>query len=187
MHVLVVAVSAAIALAARPPVSAGLPPVVHADVETTTNIPFAAALDVAGRFSFTLSCRATPSNNVEVAFGTDANANGVLDLEEIDRVVGWDCGAWFTCRKADGAHVSADVESTNDVRTFTWNLKTGQGGRPTKLTVRSEGTSLFEDLPLESVYDRSWNMLRLTGRGLNASLEKFTVSVTPDGTSILMR
>ena len=62
----------------RAVVPAALPPAVHADTETVTNVPFATALDAAGRLSFDLVCRATPSNNVEVAFGTDANGNGVL-------------------------------------------------------------------------------------------------------------
>ena len=87
----------------RAVVPAALPPAVHADTETVTNVPFATALAVAGRLSFDLVCRATPSNNVEVAFGTDANGNGVLEPEETDRVVGWDCGSWFTRKGADGA------------------------------------------------------------------------------------
>ena len=36
-------------LLARPPVPAALPPVVHADTETVTNVPFTASLDAAGR------------------------------------------------------------------------------------------------------------------------------------------
>ena len=46
---------------------------------------------------------ASPSNNVEVAFGTDADGDGVLDLWETDCVIGWDCGAWFVRKGADGA------------------------------------------------------------------------------------
>ena len=90
-------------LPARPVVPAALPPVVHADTETVTNVPFTAALDAAGRFRLSLSCLATPSNNVEAAFGVDRDADGVLALEETDCVVGWDCGAWFVRKDADGA------------------------------------------------------------------------------------
>lgn len=79
----------------RAAVPAALPPAVHADTETVTNVPFAVALDAAGRLSFDLVCRATPSNNVEVAFGRDADGNGRLDVGEEDCIVGWDCGAWF--------------------------------------------------------------------------------------------
>ena len=38
----------------RVAVPAALPPAVHADTETVTNVPFATALDAAGRLSFDL-------------------------------------------------------------------------------------------------------------------------------------
>ena len=172
---------------ARTAVPASLPPAAHADTEVSTNVPFTAALDSAGRFVFDLSCRATPSNNVEVAFGTDSNGNGVLDLEETDRVVGWDCGSWFTRKGADGAYVASAVASTNEIQTLSWKLQIGPEGLPSRLVATTEELPAFTGLPLESVYARSWSLLRLTGRGLEASLENFTVSVTPDGTVFIMR
>ena len=71
-----------------------LPPVVHFDTETSTNMSFAIGSSGAGRFMLSLSCIATPSNNVEAAFGRDTNLDGVLDLGEITFTVGWDCGAF---------------------------------------------------------------------------------------------
>ena len=105
----------------RAVVPAALPPAVHADTETVTNVPFATALDAAGRLSFDLVCRATPSNNVEVAFGTDANGNGVLEPEETDRVVGWDCGSWFTRKGADGA-----CQMENGKLKMVWSRRCGR-------------------------------------------------------------
>ena len=184
---------AALAAWARTVVPASLPPAVHADTEVSTNVPFTATLDAAGRFAFDLSCRATPSNNVEVAFGTDANGNGVLEPEETDRVVGWDCGSWFTRKGADGAcqmengewKIENGVEP--EVRTLSWRVRVRTDGTPFRLEATADGTLVFADLPLESTYSPSWNLLRLTGRGLDASLEAFTVSVTPDGTTFIMR
>ena len=74
---------------------ATLPPVSFADAETSTNVPFAVGRDGARLLAFTLSCRATPTNGVEVAFGRDADSDGALGVEEADFAVGWDCGAWF--------------------------------------------------------------------------------------------
>ena len=170
-----------------PTIPASLPAVVYADAEVSTNVPFRTVLDVSGQFSFSLSCRATSSNNVEVAFGTDANGNGVLEPEETDRVIGWDCGSWFTRKGADGAYVASAVASTNEVRTLSWRLRIASDGNPSALAAMAEGVSVFTDLPLESVYRPSWNLLRLTGRGLDTSLETFSVSVTPDGTVFIMR
>ena len=180
-------------VAAGAPSRAALPPVTHADTEVSTNVPFTAALDAAGRFAFDLSCRATPSNNVEVAFGTDANGNGVLEPEETDRVVGWDCGSWFTRKGADGAcqmengewEIENGVEP--EVRTLSWRVRVRTDGTPFRLEATADGSPAFADLPLESTYSPSWNLLRLTGRGLDASLETFSVSATPDGTVFIMR
>ena len=55
------------------------------------------------------------------------------------------------------------------------------------MSIHRHGSPAFADLPLESVYRPSWNLLRLTGRGLDASLENFSVSATPDGTVFIMR
>ena len=184
---------AASLLMALPPVTVVLPPVVSADTETMTNVPFHVALDASGRFAFTLSCRATPSNNVEVAFGTDANGNGVLEPEETDRVVGWDCGSWFTRKGADGACQMRNGEwkmengGGPELRTLSWRVRVGADGTPFRFEATADGSPAFADLPLESVYSPSWNLLRLTGRGLDASLENFFVSATPDGTVFIMR
>ena len=184
---------AALAAWARTVVPASLPPAVHADTEVSTNVPFTATLDAAGRFAFDLSCRATPSNNVEVAFGTDADGDGVLDLGETDCVIGWDCGAWFVRKGADGAcqmengewKIENGVEP--EVRTLSWRVRVVADGTPSRFEATADGSPAFADLPLESTYSPSWNLLRLTGRGLDASLEAFTVSVTPDGTTFIMR
>ena len=180
-------------VAAGAPSRAALPPVTHADTEVMTNVPFTVALDVSGRFAFDLSCRATPSNNVEVAFGTDANGDGVLEPEETDRVVGWDCGSWFTRKGADGACRMKNGEwkmengGGPELRILSWRVRVVADGTPFRLEATADGSPAFADLPLESTYSPSWNLLRLTGRGLDASLEAFTVSVTPDGTTFIMR
>ena len=47
------------------------------------------------RIEFTVALDATPTNNVEVAIGTDANGDGNLSVEESAYVYGYDCGTWF--------------------------------------------------------------------------------------------
>ena len=46
--------------------------------------------------------RRHPSNNMEIAFGTDTGTMGILLVgdgelspDECDLIVGWDCGSWF--------------------------------------------------------------------------------------------
>lgn len=176
----------------RAVVPAALPPAVHADTETVTNVPFATALDVAGRLSFGLVCRATASNNVEVAFGRDSDGNGMLDVGEEDCIVGWDCGAWFVREGADGEALTVvpDQSPTGDVRTLSWRLRVGADGTPSRLDARTDGATVFgalADAPPAWLHSPSWNLLRLTGRGLDASLESFSVAVAPDGTTLFVR
>ena len=84
--VLLVAASAG----AAQPVALSLPPVERADAEVVTNVPLPALSRRAGRFAFSLGCRATSTNNVEIAFGADADEDGVLAPRETRLVVGWD-------------------------------------------------------------------------------------------------
>ena len=83
-------ISSALAL---PPVRPTLPSVEHADVEATTNVSFMAWQENAGRFTFSLTCRATPTNNVQAAFGTDAanifnedNSETASEIRQGDKV-----------------------------------------------------------------------------------------------------
>lgn len=80
---------------------AQLPSSSFPDTEVSTNVPFLFRRDHAGRFNFALDFNATPSNNVEVAFGSDLDADGVLQPRETALSFAWDCGQWIlvTARK----------------------------------------------------------------------------------------
>ena len=175
---------------ASPSVPVSLPPVAHADTETTTNVAFAAGIPYSGKFALSLECLATPSNNVQVAFGTDANANGVLDLEETELLTGWDCGAWFVQQGYDAARLTAPATPTNDMGSLSWNIRLSSSGVPLNAAFNGNGTPLFADVAAAHpswLYNRSWNMLRLTGRGLDASGESFEVSILSEGFTIILK
>ena len=183
---------------ARPAVPAALPPVVHADTETVTNVPFLASLDAAGRFRLFLSCLATPSNNVEAAFGIDRNGDGMLALDETDCVVGWDCGAWFVRKGADGARTEhVGTVPADGVSELSWSVQTSPGGAATRLEAAVDGASAFAELGAREprrhelaagwLYRREWNLVKLTGRGLEGHGEAFSVQVLPDAVVIRFR
>ena len=64
------------------PVALSLPPVEKADAEVVTNMPLPVLSRRAGGGAFSLGCRATPTNSVEIAFGADADEDGVLAPRE---------------------------------------------------------------------------------------------------------
>ena len=72
-----------------------LPQSEYADTEVSTNIAFAVERPAMTRIEFTVALDATPTNNVEVAIGTDTNSDGNLAVEEAAYVFGYDCGTWF--------------------------------------------------------------------------------------------
>ena len=178
------------AATASPSVPVSLPPVAHADTETTTNVAFAAGMPSSGRFVLSLACSATPSNNVQVAFGTDSNRNGVLDLEETELLTGWDCGAWFVQNGFDAPRQRTGAEPPDAAGTFAWEVRLSPSGVPVRASFLGNGAPVLNDVSTARptwLYSRSWNMLRLTGRGLDASGESFEVSILSDGFTIILR
>ena len=176
------------------PVFAGadfaLPPAQYADKETSTNISFAIGSSGAGRFTLSLSCLATPSNNVEASFGCDTNLDGVLDLGEMAFTVGWDCGAWFVRQGCDGIRIEEPCASTNDTKALLLNLRFGASGQPRRLEASADGQPIFSAIataPPEWLNIRWCNRLRLTGRGLDCHGESFEVGTTIDAIAIRYR
>ena len=167
-----------------------LPPVEYADTETSTNIPFAVGAEGAGRFTLSLECLATPSNNVEAAFGCDADHDGILGLGEIAFTVGWDCGAWFVRQGCDGFRIEEQPVSTNAVKMVSLNLRFGASGQPRRLEAVADGQPLFPALattPPEWLNVRRCDLIRLTGRGLDSHGESFDVRTTSDAIAIRFR
>ena len=167
-----------------------LPPVTHFDTETSTNMPFAVGADGAGRFTLSLFCLATPSNNVEVSFGYDADNDGGLALGEMAFTVGWDCGAWFLRQGCDGNRIEEPSVSTNDVKTLVLGLRFGASGQPRRLEATADGQPVFvafAAVPPEWLNLSSCNRLRLTGRGAEGHGESFETSTTIDAIAIRYR
>ena len=119
-----------------------LPPSEFADTEVSTNIAFAVERPAMTRIEFTVALDATPTNNVEVAIGTDANGDGNLSVEEAAYVFGYDCGTWFAR--------SAGLESLE-----------GLGGG------RVEKTFVLKKRQL----DTAWDTVKVTRRGCGAACE----------------
>ena len=122
-----------------------LPQSEYADTEVSTNIAFAVERPAMTRIEFTVALDATPTNNVEVAIGTDTNSDGNLAVEEAAYVFGYDCGAWFAR--------SAGLEGLGSLE--------GLGGG------RVEKTSVLK----RRQRDTAWNLLKVTRRGCGSSFE----------------
>ena len=172
---------------ALPPVHPALPRVEHIDTETTTNVSFTVWQERVGKFKFSLTCRTTTTNNVQFAFGRDADDDGILSLEESDLVVGWDCGKWFVQAGYDAERIETAV-GTGDGQTLAWTVRLSpRTATPVSVTATVDDMPVFGGVDAGIFYRKNWNLFRLTGRGLTDSAESPMVQILPDSLTILMR
>ena len=126
-----------------------LPEATFPDTEVSTNFSFAVGAVANRKLVFTLELQASPSNNVEVAIGCDADGDGHLSLDESDLTVGYDCGVWFVCSAEKDAVTSEAVFDTGTFRRV--------------YEIRSRHV------------DPSWNLVKVTRRGVGAADESVTI------------
>ena len=189
------AVSAVFALS---PVCPLLPPVEHLDTETVTNMPFTAWQSNLRDFTVNLSFVATPSNNVEIAFGTDTGTTGILPVgdgelspDECDLVVGWDCGSWFVEDGETGERFMAAPTGGCGLHDFALRVRLRHNGAIESVRFLDNGVEVFAEIAASKpawFHAPRWNRMRLVGRGENVRAgERFSAQVTPQGTSMRLR
>ena len=161
-----------------------------ADTEVSTNMAINKAdinyADLKFRFD------GTPTNNLELAFGTDANTNGVLDAEEVETRFGWRGGRYFienarTWERFDSESVtgtqSLSVELHLDIRTSPQQVR--------RITVAGAGASAFAGLVSERppawIWRREWNLMRVTRRGTEPPSDWLYYKAANFGFSIRLR
>ena len=132
-----------------------LPGAEFADTEFSTNVALSVGASKNRRLVFSVELQASPSNNVEVAVGCDADADGRLSLAESALVVGYDCGEWFV---RSAAKNDAEVGPVSD---------SGNFRRVYELRSRR--------------VDPSWNLVKVTRRGFGVTNESIAVEPAESG------
>ena len=167
-----------------------VPPPVHFDTESVTNAPLLRPMMERARvFRASVSLRATPSNNVEVAFGTSRGGDGVLAGGDEDFSFGWENGAWFLASPTNRLRSAV----TNDAaqRTFSLQLRMREDGSPFSLYVTdSVSGGLFPNItnaPPAWLFSRDWDVVRLTVRGTDERNESLSVRLDTDACILILR
>ena len=133
-----------------------------ADTESSINVAVTNWPGLGRHIYLTLSAMATPSNNVQIAFGKDADADGDLAPEETMLCIGVDCGEPFardesksgveveqrnlsTCSAVQPEH-EPDLNCSPSTFTFAWRQPSAVNKRIThaKVTTRGRGNSAAE-------------------------------------------
>lgn len=136
----------------------------YADTEATTNVVFNAGDADDRLFRLSLELNATADNNVSVVFGTDANANGVLEREETDAVVGWDSGSWFYQDRVTGAE--AHTGRTDGRRHLNWELTLNSRKAAKSVKAMDANGVVFTGVIPAAMFNPDWNLMQVTARGL---------------------
>ena len=132
-----------------------LPTSEYADTEVSTNMAFVVDRSMMTRIEFTVALTATPTNNVEVAIGTDENGDGNLGVEEAAYVFGYDCGTWFE-----------RSQSKSEVEVEQWNPNLHCA-----TTTPDYGLSSHTFILKKRQLDTAWDTVKVTRRGFGAVCE----------------
>ena len=160
------------------------------DTEVTEYCTFEQTQDNFVGVNVSLQFVGTVSNNVEVALGCDADGDSVLSLDETDVVFGWDCGRYFVRNVSGDELFEEDADGDADsARSLSWRFEVMRH-RLKAFAATSESGACFTNLTKACpswLYDASWNLMRLTARGLGVRDGCCSVQVVNQGVIIFLR
>ena len=145
----------------------------YADTEVSTNVVLCPPDTDIRELSVHIRLDGAPTNALELAFGCDVNANGILDVEEIDVVYGWRGGRYFIENVREWNRMETEVVTNAPVCVFDIHLKNDKAMEPVLFTAVCGGSPAFAGLaatpPPPWLYRRQWNRLRIVRRGAGVS------------------
>ena len=161
-----------------------------ADTEVSTNIPINKADISYSDLNFRFD--GTPTNNLELAFGTDANTNGVLDAEEVGARFGWRAGRYFIENAQTGDVFDGDALNSLQSFSVDMHLEVRYSSQQVRKVVVSgvnaaEFGALATNVPPAWIWRREWNMMRATRRGTEPPSDWIEYSASHRGFAIRMR
>ena len=153
-----------------------------ADTEVTTNISFGAANGHVRYLELAFALDGCASNCVQVAFGHDADGDGVLGFAETDTLYGWRNGRYFAESVRDGVRIeepaadptaafcafAIDMRLTKDLAPLAFSATNGLGvAILTNLSASAHGW----------LYRPEWDTMRVTRRGPGIPAEWFACDI----------
>ena len=132
------------------------------------------------------------TNLVQVAFGRDADCDGLLSYGETTLVVGRGPGEVFFEDVAARRRYAEQVPPSGTGRCgLDLRVSLNGQGAPVGFSAKSEaGGSVFagwRHAPPAFCFDPSWNMVRVVSAGPDGSDGRARVKIGPDGTVFIMR
>ena len=152
-----------------------LPPSPYADTEVSSNVVFNATRGDAKFFDVRLELTGTVSNNVQIAFGRDADGDGDLALEETGLVLAWRGGRYCVENVPESERIVEVSASESDASRFLhMRVMTDRDLEPRAASFTNEAGPCFADLSDSApdwLYRPDWNLLKVTRRGVDSASE----------------
>ena len=166
-----------------------LPEPVYADTEVFTNVPCAALLSGVRELEVVIDFVGTESNCVQVAFGCDADGDGDLSANETDVAIGWRAGDCFIEDVNGGRRFREAVSATNALHRIELRAAAGDSGARSARVLCDGAAGFGEALDgdLQWLYNRGWNMAKVTRRGVDPPGEIVCVTSDHGGMKFIVR
>lgn len=153
----------------------------YADTEVSTNVVIHPSRTDVRDVKLHLQLDRTEGNYLEVGFGCDTNANGALDVEEVETVYGWRGGRCFIENVRTWERFETESSDKVQCGSFDVHVSLGSNSVPTRITAVCGGETAFAGFstphPPPWLYRNGWKMMRVVRRGADAPGERVKCEV----------
>ena len=160
-----------------------------ASTEVSTNIPFNAVRSDVREVRMHFTFEGVSSNCIQVAFGRDADGDGVLSFGETDAVYGWRNGRYFAEDVKAGVRTEETEAAT--ASSLSVRMRMTKESLPVHFAATNgAGVAVLGDIASsvpEWIYRSEWNMMRVTRRGPGIPAEWFACDVKYNEFFLIMR
>ena len=163
----------------------------YLDTEVSTNFALHAGRTDTWGFDLRIQIAGTPTNDLEVAFGVDANTNGVLEVEEIETVYGWRGGRYFVENVPAWERIEVEAITNVLCGVCDIHLENNASVVPKRFAATCGGVAAFGGLattpPPAWLFKREWDMVRVVRRGAGIPSEWVRCDIEYQSFSIRLR
>ena len=149
------------------------------DTEVYTNIVIKASQNELRKIDVDMQFIGSPTNNVQIAFGHDADGDGDLADEEAQLVFGWKSGRRFLSLPFEEYRI-ADESAAQQAGSHRLHVVAQFNGqqRPVSFSLRDNASACLTNFVAQA-HDwsgvGSWNICKVTRRGVNEAFEQIDV------------
>ena len=163
----------------------------YLDTEVSTNFALHAGRTDTWGFDLRIQIAGAPTNDLEVAFGVDANTNGVLEVEEIETVYGWRGGRYFVENVPAWEWIEVEAITNVLCGVCDIHLENNASVVPKRFAATCGGVAAFGGLattpPPAWLFKREWDMVRVVRRGAGIPSEWVRCDIEYQSFSIRLR